>query len=206
MDGGMATPRIDAVLLDLGNVLVFHDNALLVQRLAERAKTVPETLQKALEGPMADIINKGELGPDPLRQEVCRILGVDIPMLEFKELWSSHFTLNEAVFPVVEALAARAKLVLVSNTNALHWEWLRPRVHLLECFSAFILSHQVRSVKPERAIFEAALARARCRPEHAAFFDDLQPYVDAASNMGIHGRLFVDVPRFEADLEALGLR
>lgn len=206
MHVAMVTPRIDAVLLDLGNVLVFHDNALLVQRLAERAKTVPETLGQALDGPMAELINRGTLGPEQLRQEVCRILGVDIPMLEFKDLWSSHFTLNEAVFPVVEALAARAKLVLVSNTNALHWEWLRPHVPLLECFSAYILSHQVRSVKPDKAIFDAALARARCRPENAAFFDDLQPYVDSASGMGIHGRLFVDVPKFEADLQALGLR
>lgn len=79
---------IDAVILDLGNVLVFHDNALLVRRLAERGGTVPEVLAHALSGELAELINRGALGPEDIRREVCNILGVDVPMAEFFELWS----------------------------------------------------------------------------------------------------------------------
>ncbi len=202
----MGSPRIDTVLLDLGNVLVFHDNAQLVRNLAERARTVPEALGEALAGPLSVLINRGELGPEDVRAEVCRILGANIPMPEFFELWSSHFTPHDAVFPLVEALADRARLVLVSNTNALHWEWLRPRLPILERFTAHVLSHEVRCAKPDAAIFETALSKTGSLPEHAAFFDDLQPYVDASARLGIQGRLFVDAPRFERDLQSLGLR
>ena len=197
--------RIDAVLLDLGNVLVFHDNALLVDRLAERTHAAPEPLAEALKGPLADLINRGTLGPEAMRIEICRLLHCDIPMPEFKELWNCHFTPHEAVFARVEELAKRVKLVLVSNTNLLHWEWLRPRLPVLELFRSHVLSFEVGAVKPESAIYFEALRRAEVRPEHSAFFDDVSAYADAARELGIHGRVFTDAASFDRQLGALGL-
>ena len=144
---------ISSVLLDIGNVLVFHDNALLVRRLAERARTVPEVLGHALSGELSLLINTGVLGPEAIRQEVGRLLGADIPRAEFFELWSSHFTVNEAVLPRVEDLCARTKVVLVSNTNALHWEWLQPKLPVLKRFAGHVLSYEVQVAKPDPAIF-----------------------------------------------------
>ena len=42
-------------------------------------------------------------------------------------------------------------------------------------------------------------------PGEAAFFDDLPEYVEAASALGLHGRLFTTAEAFDAQLEALGL-
>ena len=205
----MSPPRIEALLLDLGNVLVFHDNAKLVRTLAERAHAAPEPLEEALKSELSVMINEGALRPDELRREVCRLLGgVDIPMQEFFELWSSHFTLHEAVFPRIEALAKerRAKLVLVSNTNALHWDWLLPRVSVLRHFTACVLSHEVRAAKPKAEIFQAALREAGLvRPERAAFFDDIEAYAVAARGLGIHGRVFTTARMFDEQLRELGL-
>lgn len=198
--------QLDTVLLDLGNVLVFHDNALLVRNLAARASTVPEPLSEALWGEFNVLINEGGLDAEGIRREVCRLLGgVDIPMAEFAPLWSSHFTLHEEVFPRIEALAKQVKLVLVSNTNALHWDWLVPRVEVLRHFHALIVSHQVGAAKPKPEIFEAALQAAGTTPIRAVFFDDIQAYADAATELGIHGRIFTTAAVFDEQLRALGL-
>lgn len=196
---------IDAVILDLGNVLVFHDNALLVQRLADRAKTVPEVLGEALSGDLADLINRGGIGPEQLRQEVCRILGADIPMPEFFELWSSHFTVHDAVLPRVEALCARMPVVLLSNTNALHFEWLRPRLPVLQRFKALVLSYEVQLAKPDAEIYARAVEVAGVPPSRAVFFDDIPRYVDAAKSAGLHARVFTTAEAFDADLRGLGI-
>ncbi|MBX5481857.1 MAG: HAD-IA family hydrolase [Myxococcaceae bacterium] len=200
-------PRIDTLLLDLGNVLVFHDNALLVRNLAERAAADPAPLTEALRGELSVMINEGALSPNAIREEVCRLLGgVNIPMPEFFELWSSHFTLNEAVFPRIDQLAEskRVKLVLVSNTNALHWEWLLPRVPVLRHFTACVVSHEVHAAKPRPEIFHEALFQARTPPTRAAFFDDIPEYVAAASALGIHGRVFTTAEHFDVQLRELG--
>lgn len=199
----MASVR--TVILDLGNVLVFHDNALLFRRLGQRAGLTGEEVATRLMAAGWTAANRGLLDAEGIRRDACGALGVEIPMAEFAALWSSHFTVHEAVLPRVESLVGRVKLVLLSNTNALHVAWLRPRLPVLKRFDAVLMSCEVGLVKPEPAIYQLALQRAGCAPGEAAFFDDLPEYVEAASALGIQGRLFTDAPTFDAQLKALGL-
>jgi putative hydrolase of the HAD superfamily len=97
------------------------------------------------------------------------------------------------------------KLVLLSNTNALHVAYVRPRLPVLQRFDATLMSCEVGHVKPEPAFYQLALERAGCAPHEAAFFDDLPEFVEAANALGIRGHLFTDAPTFDAQLKALGL-
>ncbi|RKH01949.1 HAD family hydrolase [Corallococcus carmarthensis] len=200
-----AVPTVKAVLLDLGNVLVFHDNALLFARLAARAGLEPREAARRLTGAGWTAANRGLLDAEGIRQDVCGALGVDLPMEEFAPLWSSHFTVHDAVLPRVEGLIGRVKLVLVSNTNALHVAYLKPLLPLLQRFDARVMSCEVGHVKPEPAIYRLALEKAGCAPEEAAFFDDLPEFVDAARALGLRGHVFTDAPTFDSQLKSLGL-
>jgi len=199
----MTEERVQVVVLDLGNVLVFHDNLLLVNRLAERAGTDVVPISNALAGPLSEAINRGVYDAEGIRREVCAILGVDIPMSEFAELWSSHFTPYEDMVSRVAALAQKVRLVLLSNTNALHWDFLRPRLPALQYFDRCLVSHELGLVKPEPAIYEKALEAGGAPAERTAFFDDIPAYVEAASSLGIHGRVFTTAEAFDAQLRDL---
>jgi glucose-1-phosphatase len=196
---------LDAVLLDLGNVLVWHDNAVLLRRFGERGGTTAEALRQALPLDLWDRLNRGVVDEDGLRAEMSRALGVTLARDEFLEMWSCHFTVHQAVLPLVESLVGRVRLVLVSNTNEPHIRWVRARLPLLARFDGLVLSHEVGLAKPDAAIFREALARARAAPDRAAFFDDLPEYVDAANRLGIHGRVFTTAERFRAQLAELGV-
>jgi putative hydrolase of the HAD superfamily len=197
--------RVKAVLLDLGNVLVFHDNARLFTRLGARAGLTGPEVGQRLTGAGWTAANRGHLDAEGIRQDVCRALGVDLPMAEFAPLWSSHFTLHDAVLPRVEGLVGRVKLGLVSNTNALHAAYLRPLLPVLRRFDAVVMSCEVGHVKPEPAIFRLALEGVGCAPHEAAFFDDLPEFVDAARALGLSGHLFTTADAFDARLKELGL-
>lgn len=199
----MPAPR--TVILDLGNVLVFHDNALLFHRLGQRAGLPAQEVTQRLTGAGWTAANRGLLDAEGIRKDVCRALGLDLPMEEFAPLWSSHFTVHEAVLPRVEGLVGRVKLVLLSNTNALHVAYVRPRLPVLQRFDAVLMSCEVGHVKPEPAFYRLALERAGCAPHEAAFFDDLPEFVEAANALGIRGHLFTDAPTFDVQLKALGL-
>jgi putative hydrolase of the HAD superfamily len=193
------------VLLDLGNVLVFHDNSLLFRRLGARAGLSPAEAERRLSGTGWTAANRGLLGAEGIRRDVCGALGVDLPAEEFNALWSSHFTVHEAVLPRVEGLVGRVKLGLLSNTNVLHVAFLRPRLPVLERFDQVLLSCEVGLVKPEPAFYQEAVRRLGCAPEEVAFFDDVPEYVQAASALGIRGHLFTTAEAFDAQLKALGL-
>jgi putative hydrolase of the HAD superfamily len=199
----MLPPR--AIILDLGNVLVFHDNALLFLRLGQRAGLPPQEVAQRLTGAGWTAANRGLLDAEGIRRDVCGALGMDVPMEEFAPLWSSHFTVHTAVLPRVEALVGRVKLLLLSNTNALHVAYLRPQLPLLQRFDAVLMSCEVGHVKPEPAFYQLALERAGCAPHEAAFFDDLPEFVEAANALGIRGHVFTDAPTFDAQLKTLGL-
>ncbi|PTL81695.1 HAD family phosphatase [Vitiosangium sp. GDMCC 1.1324] len=200
----MTTPP-RALILDLGNVLVFHDNAMLFRKLGARAGLSSAEAERRLIGTSWTAANRGLLGAEGIRRDVCGALGMDLPADEFNALWSCHFTIHEAVLPRVEGLVGRVKLVLLSNTNVLHAAWLRPRLPILERFDSLVLSCEVGHVKPEPAIYKEALARAGCEPGEAAFFDDIREFVQASSALGIRGHLFTTAATFDEQLKALGL-
>lgn len=197
---------IEAVIFDLGNVLVFHDNALLYRRLGERAGMSADAVARILaERPLWEGTNRGTLDSAGVHREVCRALGLDLSVDEFAELWSCHFTPNEAITPLVEGLVGRVKLLLLSNTNALHTAYLRPRLPLLERFDHLLFSNEHGLVKPERGFYEAALARAGTAPAATAFFDDHPPFVQAARALGIRAYVFRDTHEFAGHLRELDL-
>ncbi len=198
--------RVDAVIFDLGNVLVFHDNELLYRRLAERVGTTPAAVQRALTEPdLFSAINRGLLDAEGIRRAVCRAIGAELATDEFAALWCCHFQVNHAVLPLVERLVGRVRLLLLSNTNVLHTAYLRSCLPLLERFDHLLFSHDLGLVKPEAAFYRAALDRAGVPPERAAFFDDVPEFVAAARALGIHGHVFRDLATFTRDLTALGL-
>ncbi|MEW5743621.1 MAG: HAD family phosphatase [Myxococcota bacterium] len=196
---------IDALILDLGNVLAFHDNEKLFEAMAKAFRTTREDLRARLEGGLWDRVNRGLLPGDALRQELVARLGHSLSADEWFALWNCHFSINDEMVRVVEGLVGRTRLVLLSNTHDQHIAFLRPRLPVLEKFDALVLSYEVGAVKPERAIYQRAIEAAEVPPNRAAFFDDVQRYADAATEAGLHGRLFTTVPRFLEDLTALGL-
>jgi putative hydrolase of the HAD superfamily len=196
--------EIEAVFLDLGNVLVFHDDARLLGRLAALGGATEAQVRQRLAA-LWDDCYRGRVHGDALIRAVSDAAGVPLDAATFVEIWNCHFRVHDEVLPAVEALASRRRVLLLSNTNAAHFDWLRPRLPVLERFHDLVLSYEVGLAKPEPAIFHEALRRARVAPERAAFFDDVPAYVEAARALGIHGRLFTDAPRFRAHLAELGL-
>lgn len=194
---------IDALILDLGNVLAFHDNERLFERMAATFGSTREAMRARLDGGLWDRVNRGGLPGDSLRQELVARLGGDVSAEQWFALWNCHFTLHDEMVREVERLVGRIRLVLLSNTHDQHVAFLRPKLPVLERFDGLVLSYEVGHVKPEPAIYLRALELARVPAERAAFFDDVPRYAEAASALGLQGRVFTTAPTFRAQLRAL---
>lgn len=196
---------LDAVILDLGNVLAFHDNELLFLQLGEAYGREPTQLQAELDQGLWDAVNTGHLPGDALRRELNARLGRTVDRADFEARWSCHFTINTPMVKAVEALVGKTTLVLLSNTHDLHMTYLRPRLPVLERFGGLVLSCGIGLRKPDLDIFRYAAQVAGAAPSRCVFFDDIERYAKSATAAGLHGRVFTSVDRFHLELRELGL-
>lgn len=198
-------PEVEAVILDLGNVLVFHDDALLYRRLGERCGLEGPEVERRLRGGPWDPANRGEMTREELWRGVCQLLGASLAAADFNELWCCHFRVNEAMAPVVESLLGQVELLLLSNSNPIHVEHLRPLVPLLSRFDHVLFSCEVGLAKPDPRFYREALKRAGTAPERTAYFDDYEPFLYPARELGLRAFHFTGVEGMKQQLEALGL-
>jgi putative hydrolase of the HAD superfamily len=194
---------IDALILDLGNVLVFHENDRLFREMASVFGVSREVMRNRLDVSMWDRVNRGRLPGDALRVELCRRLGGEVTPEVWFSVWNCHFTLNTAMIDMVERLVGRIRLVLLSNTHDQHMAFLRPKLPVLERFDGLVLSYEAGFIKPEAALYQQALSVAGVPASRAAFFDDVPQYAEAASELGVHGRVFQSAEAFQNELATL---
>ena len=84
-------------------------------------------------------------------------------------------------------MASRRKyrLVLLSNTNAIHFEMIRADAASCGISTALVLSHEAGAMKPTPLIYQKAVEAAGCLPEECFFTDDIPEYVEGARRYGI---------------------
>ena len=95
-------------------------------------------------------------------------------------------------FNFIKKLSEEKKyqLILLSNTNEIHIDWIIENVPFFEefkdCFDAFYLSHEINLRKPDSNIYEFVLKTHNLIPENCLFIDDTKENTEAASALGIH--------------------
>jgi HAD superfamily hydrolase (TIGR01509 family) len=97
------------------------------------------------------------------------------------------------------------KLVLVSNTNETHFDFIKREYKVLESLDHCVVSHESGSIKPHPGIYSDALKAAGVISKEAFYTDDRQDLIDAARVMGMRAHLFTDHEKFLKDLAKCGV-
>ncbi len=88
------------------------------------------------------------------------------------------------------AQEGRYQLILLSNTNHLHIDWVKANVPFFEefksCFDAFYLSQEINFRKPDHSIYQFVMRTHELDPSETLFIDDTSENTRAASELGIH--------------------
>jgi putative hydrolase of the HAD superfamily len=195
-----------AIIFDLGRVLV-HFDFQRGYRALEGLCSYPaaEIPGRIFPTGLVQRFETGLTEPRDFYAQFSEQLGLTVDYARFCEIWSSIFT--EALLPesLLEWLAARYRLVLLSNTNPIHFEMIRATFPHLRHFHHLVLSYEVKAMKPQPEIFRAAIDAALCRPEECFFTDDIPEYVEAARRMGIDAVQFESREQIERELRARGI-
>jgi HAD superfamily hydrolase (TIGR01509 family) len=207
MPAAASSLNLAALAFDLGNVLVKVDHGRFCRGLARLAGVSPEAVfAQVFETDLEIGYDTGRLSSREFYDLVQARVGVKLPFADFGRLWSDIFAPLAGMEAVLAELAPRYPLFLLSNTNPLHFDYIRELFPaLLTPFKAFILSYQVGSRKPEAGIYQALIRETGCPPRQILYLDDKPPFVEAARGQGLTAWHFTTPEDFRRDLTRYGL-
>lgn len=180
------------VMFDLGGVLIGLDVARTVRELeALGIRMDGEAGQVEFMSLLMDL----ETGRMEARDFLDTLSGFSTRPFtagQFEQAWGSIFTgFDMDAIQFIRKLKGRYRLLLLSNTNALHvpvFERLLkeqsgiPGMHQL--FDKVYYSHLLRMRKPDREIYKHVIRDSGIDPAETLFIDDLKENTDAARELG----------------------
>ena len=198
---------IRAIVFDLGKVLIPFEWQRGYDAFAAASPYPPEEVRLRIkETGLFEGFERGKVEPHEVAERVSEVLGLSVTFDQFRVMWSSIF-LPETIVPdgMLERLRRNYRLLLLSNTDSIHFHWVKEKYPILRHFDDFLLSFELGLRKPEPAIYREAISRARSEPGEVFFTDDRLDNVEGALQAGIDAVQFVSLEQLEQDLKSRGV-
>ena len=103
----------------------------------------------------------------------------------------------------LEALRPRFRLAALSNSNEVHWRTLSGR-GVQQQFERAFSSHELGLRKPAAEVYEYVLREMEVDAGDVTFFDDQEPNVEAARQVGLQAHRVEGIDELRACLRELG--
>ena len=134
-------------------------------------------------------------------------MGVTFDYAEFCEIWSSIF-LPGTLVPesLIAGLKKRYPLVLLSNTNEMHFEMLERTYPILRHFEKRVLSHEVGAMKPSPLIYQRRSNSPAAAPRNASLPMTFRNMWKAPAQFGIDAVQFHSATQLQEELAKRNLR
>lgn len=201
-------PRLRALILDLGEVLVRSQPPELVQRMAELAAVPLPTFSRAYWAHRNEYDRQGSAqrywdavlqdAGSPLDAGAREAARPRLTTLD-AESWTQY---REEVWEIAARFREDGgRTALLSNSGPEVIDRVRAQRQVDRYFDAMVVSWEVGFLKPDPAIYRLTLERLGLQPAEALFVDDRAPNVAGAEAVGLQGLHFTgdgSVPELRA--------
>ncbi len=203
----MAADAIDAVVFDIGGVLIDWDPRYLYRQLFADAGEMEDFLATVCTG---EWHRAHDLGADIAGS--CQLLARQFPRYEAmimawaergEEMAAGQF--GDTVAVLAELIEAGMPCYAVSNMEPDAYALRKARFPFMSWFDGSVISGIEGVAKPDRCIFDLLLRRYQLRPGRTVFIDDVAANVQAAVAAGIRGLLYTSPQRLREQLRGLGM-
>ncbi len=137
-------------------------------------------------------IELGSITPDEFRDGIRHLTQQPLTDDQIDAAWIAMLDdIPEYKLDFLLKLKESYNTLLLSNTNAIHWEWAKThgfnyKGHVADdFFNKIYLSYELHMLKPNADIFEYVLQDAGILPEETLFIDDALPNCKTAELLGL---------------------
>ncbi len=183
------------IVFDLGGVLLHIDHQRTYDKMSEvlNRSFSPEDMTPEMHKLLLDF-ETGTISTEVFIWNIQRMSLRGVPSgNQVAEAWNAMLLgWNEGVFQLLEALRARYKVYLLSNTNEIHLQWILITLkHQYEIsdwdtrfFDQTFYSHRVGMRKPNKEIYDHVVENTGIIPENTLFIDDTPANLETPREAG----------------------
>ncbi len=173
-------------LFDIGRVLLDFDlESSLARLLPPGVADGPARLERLLS--RKDEFEAGQIDADEFVAWALGVLDSGVTAEQFCDAWRRIFTANVPMWKCVQRLAQGGhRLILFSNTNAIHCPWMFEAYPEFAWFGGAVLSFETRCLKPEPEIYQHAVDAHGLVAERTIYIDDLAANIATGCRFGFH--------------------
>ena len=174
---------IKAFLFDIGNVIVDFDFSRAGQALREHGCFPGDPIEATSD--LRHALEIGAIDGDTFTTRAIARIGFEGSHDDFVACYQDIFTPNTRMWSLIEQLAEKFPLYLLSNTSDLHHAGLLRDFPVFQAFQSGVFSYRAKSLKPDSRIFATALRELPIEAESTLYFDDLPDNIAAGKRHGL---------------------
>ncbi|HRE40044.1 MAG TPA: HAD-IA family hydrolase [Ignavibacteria bacterium] len=201
----METKKIKNIIFDLGNTLIFfdfwyfYDGLSRLEKNLNLKKFVKFISEKKLDTKLAT----GKLRHKDFFKILKKKFELKIGYKDFIFLYSDIFWENSPMLKIFEKLVYedKYKLILLSNTDSAHFNFITKNFPVISNFRFKILSYKVSMMKPQSKIFNYVINKYQLDPEETLLIDDMKDNIISASKIGLHSIHYRSHKKFQKDFK-----
>lgn len=177
------------IILDMGNVLLEWNKEKILKAVAKTQKDYLILDKSIFQSGLWERLDLGALTREELVDRVLSLLG-DIYEKKVEEViwnWPAYIDIYMEVFPLLTGLKEKGhRIFVLSNTSPVFYELLEEQLSPLnEILDGFVISCDIKAVKPDPKMFEEILHKYDLNPENCIFLDDVKDNTNMAESLGI---------------------
>ncbi len=195
--------RIKCLASDLGNVIIDFDRNRMIRQFADILNFSPDkVLDMFLRSGLARQYETGNISTDDFLQEVSKMTNGEISYQDFMKIWSGSFTLIKDYFDFLLSVKDKVKLIMVSNTNELHYGYIKQNFPEIMIFDAYFLSYEMHSMKPDAEYYQHFIRESGFKSDEILFIDDKKENIKTAESIGLNTIQYQNFADFKSKLKA----
>ena len=178
----LAKPKV--LLFDLGGVIVRWTGIEALSDMTGMSRD--KVLETFATSSIFSAYEIGQCDDETFIKELISVFKLGVSPNEARKLW--QVWVGETYPETEHALKLLKKnytIACLSNTNALHWEWLSTHIIIDDYFDHGYASHLIKAAKPNAECYQFPVKDMGVNPSDIWFFDDTQANVDAANALGM---------------------
>ena len=177
------------IILDMGNVLLEWNKDKILRGVVKSEKDYMILDKAIFQSGLWERLDLGTLTREDLILKVVSMIG-SIYQEKVQEVvwnWPSYIEIYTEVFPLLVRLKEKGhRIFVLSNTSPVFYELLEEQLSPLnEILDGFVLSCDIKAVKPDRKMFEEILHKYQLDPVNCIFLDDVKDNTKMAESLGI---------------------
>lgn len=185
---------IGNILFDMGNVLIYFDRNLFMDRLGVSAEDKKLLMREVFLSVEWVRMDRGSMTEPEAVESVCRRLPQRLHDAAGKlvGMWDRPILPIPGMYELIEELKEKGYgIYLLSNASHRQHEYW-PRIEASRFFDGTLISSDEGVIKPQPEIYRLILERFSLKAEECFFIDDVPANIEGAFYCGIPGAVFHD--------------